>query len=627
MPTAEELQAGFRIGEWEVLPGRRILRRDDEEIAPEPKVFAVLMSLAKRDGEVVTRDELIDEVWDGRPTGDEPINRCVSQLRRHLGDTRPYRYIKPVTGSGYQLQTPVEPLTQAEEPAIEPPKRRLWPYVFGVAVVAVIALAMGWLGPDLTEPEPGSVESIVLLPCENQTRENQTGDGQEYLGAGFRDELARTLRQIDEFRVITGRDTYLRRSASAVGRSFGVDSVLRCVVQQSADELKVSFEVSDGRSGEVIFADAITDEMANLFAMQETVAVRVRDNLLGASPQRLLSASRPHDQQAYISYLRGLYFFERRGVENLLQAIELFEETIALDPQFGPAYVQLATATAVRPVYLDEDPAVSNARALEIVERGIAADPIVEDAAGAVYGFVYQSRNEWAKSELAYRRATTADIVDANAFNWYSRMLASVGRLDASLEQILYALDMDPDNAVINSRVALSYFWVGDNEKAGEYFRRADELGASYNIQLLGYALYLSEQGDYEAASAVAKRASADSGRPEEWIDAMLASVENPELAPAALAVIDETAAAGGLPPQAEIVTRIMLNDVDGALRVARLLKQPGEAFEMDLLWLPQFRALRERDEFLELMRDLGVVEYWDLSGCEYVDARVLCED
>ncbi len=622
MRSDEELQAGFRIGDWEVLPARRILRRDDEEVAPEPKVFAVLMSLAKRDGDVVTRDELIDEVWDGRPTGDEPINRCVSQLRRHLGDTRPYRYIKPVTGSGYQLQTPVEPIPVVEESTVAPPRRKLWPYMFALAVVAVVAFAMGWFGPDLTELESGPVESIILLPCENDTE-----DGQEYLGAGFRDELARTLRQIDGFRVITGRDTYSRRSASDVGRAFGVDSVLRCVVQQNAEELKVTFEVSDGRSGEVLFADAITDDMANLFAVQERVAVRVRDNLLGASPQQLLSASRPADDQAYISYLRGLYLFERRGVDNLLEAIDLFDETIALDPQFGPAYLQLATATAVRPVYLDEDPDVTNARAIEIVEQGIAADPSIEDAAGAVYGYVYQSRNEWAKSELAYRRATTADIVDANAFNWYSRMLASVGRLDASLEQILYAQNMDPDNAVINSRVALSYFWVGDVEKAGEFFQRAEYLGASYNIQLLGHALYLAEQDDYEGASAVAKRAAATSGLPEEWIDAVLASVENPELAPAALAVIDETAAVGGLPAQAEIVTRIMLGDVDGALRVAQLLKQPGEAFEMDLLWLPQFRELRERDEFLVLMRDLGVVEYWDLNDCAYVDAQVVCED
>ena len=107
MPTKEELDRGFRLGDWEVIPSRRMLRCGDDEVTPEPKVFGVLMSLALRGGDGVTRDELIDEVWDGRPTGDEPINRAIAQLRGHLGDTRPYRYIKALTGSGYLLQEAV----------------------------------------------------------------------------------------------------------------------------------------------------------------------------------------------------------------------------------------------------------------------------------------------------------------------------------------------------------------------------------------------------------------------------------------------------------------------------------------------------------------------------------------
>ncbi|MBT8066967.1 MAG: winged helix-turn-helix domain-containing protein, partial [Gammaproteobacteria bacterium] len=86
MPEKEDLEKGFTIGDWDVLPGRGVLRRGEHEERPEPKVFAVLLSLAGRDGELVTRDELVDEVWDGRPTSDEPVNRCLSQLRGHLDD-------------------------------------------------------------------------------------------------------------------------------------------------------------------------------------------------------------------------------------------------------------------------------------------------------------------------------------------------------------------------------------------------------------------------------------------------------------------------------------------------------------------------------------------------------------
>jgi len=70
---------------------------------------------------------------------------------------------------------------------------------------------------------------------------------------------------------------------------------------------------------------------------------------------------------------------------------------------------------------------------------------------------------------------------------------------------------------------------------------------------------------------------------------------------------------------------RVMLGDTDGALRVARMLVQPGEAFEMDLLFLPEFMPLRERPEFLELMGTLGVTEYWDEVGCVWKNLAVKC--
>ena len=161
MPIRDELKNGFRIGDCEVIPARRVIRRGGDEISPEPKVWGVLMSLAARGGDVVTRDELIDEVWAGRPTGDEPINRCISQLRKHLGDTRPYRYIKPVTGSGYLLQEPVVTMRvpdDADKDTVAPPARRLWPVILAIAVVAVIATVV-----INQPPKPaGPILSIVI---------------------------------------------------------------------------------------------------------------------------------------------------------------------------------------------------------------------------------------------------------------------------------------------------------------------------------------------------------------------------------------------------------------------------------------------------------------------------------
>jgi DNA-binding winged helix-turn-helix (wHTH) protein len=84
MPGNEELHNGFEIGEWQVLPARAELHSAGQVINPEPKVFKALRAVAARDGDVVTKDEFIDEVWDGRATGEDPIIRCVYQLSGHF---------------------------------------------------------------------------------------------------------------------------------------------------------------------------------------------------------------------------------------------------------------------------------------------------------------------------------------------------------------------------------------------------------------------------------------------------------------------------------------------------------------------------------------------------------------
>lgn len=620
MPTKEELNNGFRIGEWEILPARRVIRRGNEEIAPEPKVWGVLMSLALRGGDVVTRDELVAEVWDGRATGDEPINRCISQLRKHLGDTRPYRYIKPVTGSGYLLQEAVLLLDQKDDAATEDerrPSRRLWPVILFVAVIAVAATIL--VNP-LSSPD-GPIRSIVVLPFENTS-----GDpADQYLTSGFRDEFAGTLQRIRDFSVKTGRDPHPNRSPEEIGRTFAVDSVLRGYVQRNGDELKVTYEVTRSSNGEVIASSGITDSVQRVFDVQELLARQVREDLFGSSERHLVSASRPSTFDAYNSYLQGTYAFERRSARNLEDAIGLFERTIELDPRFGPAYLQLATATALMPAYLGANVTASNERAIEIVRQGIEVDDSIEAAAGAVFGFVYHSQKEWAKSELAYQQATNAEVVDANAFNWYSRMLASVGRLDAALQQALEAWEIDQDNAVINSRVAMSYFWLGDADNARRFFDRARRLGAVGTTHQLGYALFLAAQGEIDAARDVARIAAEQAGLPHDSIDAVLSGMGDPELAGPALAAVNATAASGQLPPQIEVVARTLLGDLDGAMEVANKLRDPGEAFEMDLLWIPQFLPLRQHAEFLGLMQHLGVVEYWNLHGCRFADASVSC--
>ena len=625
MPTEDELRQGFRLGDWEVLPLRGVLRKGEHEEKPEPRVFGVLIALAKRNGDLVTRDELVDELWDGRPTSDEPINRCLSQLRGHLGDkSRPHQYVETLTRRGYRLMQPVQLLepTGSQAPAAAETNADSsvapWKPVATGLAVAAIAWLVWTLWP------PGDFRSIGVVPFENASQDAAN----DYLVSGFKDELVNTLHNIPDFTVKSSRLGHAGEEVTAIASSLGVDAVLSGRVHRIGDQLQIFYTVEDGRSGDVVATAELEGPVSEIFQLQEDLARMVRRDLFGKSSQQLISRTRPANFGAYDRYMRGLYAFDKRqdSGTSLEEAIELFQETIRLDENFGPAYLMLANAYVLLPTYRDAPADEMRRAAIDTVQEGIAVDESIRDAANAIFGFVYHQQMQWQQSEEAYRAATSSDVIDPNAFNWYSRMLASVGRLDASLEQARIALEMDPTSAVINSRVALAYLWLGDTSNSREFFERAAKFGASGPTHTMGYALFLFREGRSEEAYEVTREAAQMAGGTEAWIDPVFAALDDETQRDAALAAVDAAAMEDGISRQIEFIVRVVLGDLDGAMNVARLLQSEGEVFEMDLLFIPEVEPLREYPDFGGLLDALGITDYWRARGCTWTGTGAICE-
>lgn len=633
MPSEEELQEGFKLGQWEILPAKGVFRRAGEEVRPEPLLLRVLFSLARRDGDLVTREQLIDDAWSGRPTADDPINRAIAQLRKLLEDTnKPPEYVETLHRRGYRLIKPVILLKEhrASDPPVDKPDRvsevgdaistpsltlRLWKVVAAILAIGFIAIAVNsWLQTRVP------VRSIAVMPFENLSGRRSD----EYLVLGFKEELVYALHSIDDIIVKNGRVKY-DKEPGEIAEALEVESVLFGSLRRDGDRLKINYTISKGRKG-VVHSDDVEGSIDELISLQQSLANKVRDDLVGKSSQ-VLFKSRPTDSAAYDSYMRGIYALEHRGVPGRLEAsIELLQDSIQLDQNFGPAYLSLATAYALTIDYRNAPLTEINRLAIETVEAGIAADPIIADAAGAIYGFVYHKEKRWEESEKAYLRAVNAGVVDSNAFNWYSRMLASVGRLDAALELVLLALEIDPSSAVINSRVAISYTWLLDSDNANEYFKRSVDLGNSGTTQILAYALLLARDGDFEQARSLTHSSMQSAGLSSDWIEPIFDAFSDASKAPEALRILNDTSEARSLPPQVDITVRTMLGDIEGAMRVARKLERPGELFEMDLLFIPELKPLRQHPDFMPLLERLGVVAYWQSNGCVWRSDRVICK-
>ncbi len=617
MPTQEELHGGFRLGEWEVLPARGVLRRGDEVVKPEPKVFGVLLALAQRDGDLVTNDELIDEVWDGRAFGDEPILRCISLLRKHFHDKRPYRYVENLPKRGYRLCQRVElPATQRRnEPGIEEGRSLTWWRSVAAAMAAAFVAVVLWLWLAPVSPPA----SLAILPIDNLS-----GDpANQYIAEGIHRTLGQRLSELPD-RTIRVIRTPHDEDWADVRRKLGVESLLIASVQVENRALKVDYQVIND-DDVVILGGGESGSLDNLFGLQERLAKSIYKALGGAQAPSLIERVAP-DSVAYNSYSRGMYMLEHRFKgRNLEESIRLFRESIALDESYGPAYLGLATAYALLPDYRDLPWQENLDLAVETIDKGVSMDPSITDAAGAIYGFVHYQRKEWSKAENSYRRAINAPVVDSNAFSWYSQMLASVGRLHESRDVALAGQEIDPDSTVVNSRVAMIYTWLGNTARAHEFFTRANDLDATGLIHDMAYVLLLNRSGKTELAQDLTFAAARQESASSAWIEPVFRGLADPAFAAEGLAAINSAWDAEQVIPHIVVLARTLLGDVDGAMEIAWLLNRPGETFSMEILYIDELAPLRRHPDFIPLLESLGVVDYWQEVGCRWEDDRVAC--
>ena len=626
MLTTEQLQGGFTLGDWEVLPQRGVLRRGDEEVHPEPKVLAVLLALARRNGDLVSQDELIDEVWDGRAYGNEPIQRCIALLRKHFGDSRPYEYIETLQRRGYRLLKPIElhePQDLLTEERTDPNNgdTRRWKIVAAVVAAGFLAIAVYSY---VISKEP-AIQSIAILPMDNLSGDPDN----QYLVEGTRNSLAHRLAELQEFTVKNVRHFPGPNSKpSEIAEALNVESLLYGSLQMQGGTLKITWHIVSGVDDVTVGSGEEIGNIGGVFRLQEQLAQAVRGELAGSKTPELVMRSEP-ESAAYNSFMRGMYMLERRSEPGKLEAaIELFKESISRDESFGPAYLALAEGYALRPNYMGLPLAENHRLAVDTVEKGVSVDRSIENAAASIYGFIYHQQKNWHESEKAHLQAVNAKVVDANSFNWYSRMLSSVGRREDSLNWILAAENLDPDNPIVINRIALAYMWLGETEKSREYFDRAGNLGSGGRNQLLGYGLLLMRQGLLEEAEDHALEYSLFENVPVDWVApafAAFADSSDPALKAKAFEAMDQQAAEETLAAEIVLIARTLLGDVDGAMEIAWQLESPGEVFEMDLLFIDELEPLRRHPEFIPLLERLGVVEYWASVGCVWEGSQVSC--
>jgi len=629
----ERLMQGFRMGPWSVLPKRGLIRNGDEERHLEPKVMNVLVALARRQGDVVSNDQIVEDAWDGRPVTDDVIIRCIAAIRKNLDDNaRSPEYIENIPRRGYRLKVAItcdeEPEEETGESAdsqpIENPRPAYYlPLLAGFVAVVIIAAIVILDRPGSLQDSDG-LNSLAVFPLE-------CADADTILCYGVTEELIDRLLQakgIDNLKVVRSRNPYpVDSSAESVAADLAVDGIFIGKLAHDGDNVWINARIESRLDGSVFWSRTIDGNIDDMPGIRAMLADDVVESLIGESAKLLEADSRPGTFEALDAYMTGQYEFSIRSALSIRKSIAMFEKTIELDEDFGPAYVWLAYAYALLPEYTPESSTLMYEKALLIADKGVAIDPRVTGPAQTVYGFIYHKRGQWTRATMAHLQAINAATVYPISHQLHSRLLASVGRLDASLEAARQAREIDPQQAVLISRLAIAYFWLDELDLAEKYFKRSDaHMEYEAAIHDLAYALFFIRKGDYDRAANEAIAGLEKYGLDTSWVRPVFEGIHNPDKYDDAYRRVLQLSENGSVSANIEVTLWALLGDGDRAMAVARKLEDSGEIFEAELMFIPQLSVLREHPEFPALLDSIGLTEYWASIGCEWQGGQVVCE-
>jgi len=523
----------LRIGECWADATTNEIGRGGEAVRVEPKAMEVLMVLARRAGEAVTREELLASVWAGVVVGDEVLTQCVIKLRRALGDSpRTPAYIETISKRGYRLIAPVgEPASVAPAASLPAPAPRRRTRFVGLSLTIAAALVAGGVyvygsqgGRTSSVPEglvvgPGVPRGIVTLSV--LPFEVAAGDvDQTRLAAGIRNDLMTDLSRLPSLRVIAVAGSPSRREFEGAGRYLVSGSV-----QREAGLLRIHVRLTDGSTHEQLWSERFERPYGDLFAIQSEISRRLTEQLPGRiddADKRRVAKRYTHSLEAYEHFLRGQAQFLARQEEENRRARESYAKAIELDPKFARAYAGLAMVHVMdrsRPSATQG--AAATRRALELAETALQADPEIPEVHWAL-GFVHVRSRNHAQAIPALQRAIALNPSYADAYALLGGIYTYIGRPERSIPLLRSAMRLNPDGSYLYYQLlGRAYFFLGDYEQARINLREALSRNAADIESRLYLAATLVGEGDLSSAEWEAEeiRSEAPGFTTRTWLD------------------------------------------------------------------------------------------------------------
>jgi TolB-like protein/Tfp pilus assembly protein PilF len=468
-------------------------------------------------------------------------------------------------------------------------------------------------GQSVSRPVPVNIElpkdRVAVLPFTNISPDQ----ADEYFADGMTEEVISSVSKTKGLRVIA-RTSVMRykgtqKNIAEVGRELNVGSILEGSVRKAGDKLRITVQLIDTSNEEPHWSQEYDRELRDVFAIQSDIAQKVvealREHVLGLVPGHKEGRATT-STEAYINYLRGRQFWNKRTEDDLKRAIGSFEEALKIDGNYANAYTGLADSYATLALLEFMAPQEAYPRAKEAVDKALSINPRLAEAHTSLGLIRFQYDWDWKGAEEEFREAIRINPNYAPAHHFFADYLKALGRFDEALMEIEKAQELDPLSLAINTGVGHVLYLSGQYDKAIGQYRKAVELDPGFMVTHVWFGRPYLEKGMFAEAISELETAVRLSGE-----------------STLALAMLGHGLASAGRKDEAkEILEKLMERSktryvpsywiaviYNGLREKQQVVAWMWKAFEERSSWLvwsnvePRFAWLKEDQEFASLLK------------------------
>ena len=609
--AATESLPTYRFGDVVFDPSSGELHRHGLTTRLQEQPFQILVLLLARPGEVVTREQVRQALWPGDTfvDFDAGLNSAVKRLRDALGDSAEApRFVETIPRRGYRFIAPLEtPAVAAPVPAPPRPARLVrFPGAIGASATVAVLLALLALGATRLRGRgdrsaPPAITSIAVLPFENLGGDRE----QDYFVDGMTDAVIANLAQVRALRVVsrTSVTQYERtdKLLPRIAEDLDVDAVVEGTVLRADGRVRVTAQLIHAATDTHLWARSYERELRDVFALQAELAAAIAQAVevkVQPDEHRRLSRQVSVDPEAYDLYLKGRFFWNKRA---LPKAIGYFEQAIARDPNYAPAYSGLSDAHRISGLRVPPRECMPKAEAA--ARKALALDDTLAEAHASLAGVLYRYQWDWEGAEREFQRSLELDPSSAEGHRAYAVYLLTVRRNEEALAEARRARELSPLSPIINVELATALLRVGRRDEAIRQAQKALEISPKFDRAFLTLALAYEGEGDRSRAVATLEKGIPPAVRgAHAWTGYLYGLTGRRREALEILAHLEKRSRERYINPQNIAVVHLGLGDKDKAM--AWLEKAYEErSFEMLGFSGDVFDSLGDDPRFQDLLR------------------------